>query len=424
MEIINGKKILKVFIPELPAAQKPVFFKNEGLPRGAYRRIGSTDQRCSEDDLILFFNHNETFDSALVKGSSRIDIDEDAIKLYRSFRSRVNPYAEELAYDDEELLLSLGSAMREAGNLLLTYTGILVFGTKQAQRRLIPAMRVEYIRVLGNEWIEDPENRFNTVDMRGSLLSLVGRMYNTIADDLPKGFLLPEGELQAESIGLPGRALREALVNAFMHRSYRVNQPIQVIRYGNRIEIKNPWFSLKPEDQLGEPGSQQRNPYIAAVFHETNLAETKGSGIRTMRKLMEQAKMVPPTFESDHNNNQFTVRLLLHHFLNEFDLEWLSALSDVGFTDSQKRALVFVREVGAIDNATYRQLNGSDIFRASTELRQLRDFGLIEAKGRGRATYYVPHEFLLQIPQLVSNAGNQPMPLPDQPPGLSDGVGG
>jgi ATP-dependent DNA helicase RecG len=422
VEIINGKRVLKIFIPELPVAQKPVFFKNEGLPRGAYRRIGSTDQRCSEDDLILFFNHNETFDCALVKGSSWIDIDEDAIKLYRSFRSRVNPYAEELAYDDEELLLSLGSAMREAGNLLLTYTGLLVFGTKQAQRRLIPAMRVDYIRVPGNEWIENPENRFNTVDMRGSLLSLVGRMYNTIADDLPKGFLLPEGELQAESIGLPGRVLREALVNAFMHRSYRMNQPIQVIRYGNRIEIRNPGFSLKPEDQLGEPGSQQRNPYIAAVFHETNLAETKGSGIRTMRKLMEQAKMVPPTFESDHNNNQFTVRLLLHHFLNEFDLAWLSALSDVGFTDSQKRALVFVREVGAIDNATYRQLNGSDIFKASTELRQLRDFGLIEAKGRGRATYYVPREFLLQIPQLVGNVGDQSTPLLGQSPTLSDGV--
>ena len=36
--------------------------------------------------------------------------------------------------------------------------------------------------------------------------------FNAIADDLPKGFLLPEGEVQAESIGLPVKVLREAIV--------------------------------------------------------------------------------------------------------------------------------------------------------------------------------------------------------------------
>ena len=37
--------------------------------------------------------------------------------------------------------------------------------------------------------------------------------------------------------------------------------------------------SLKSEEKLGQPGSETRNPFIAAVFHDTNLAETKGSGI-------------------------------------------------------------------------------------------------------------------------------------------------
>ncbi|QEC70669.1 hypothetical protein FSB73_02130 [Arachidicoccus ginsenosidivorans] len=46
---------------------------------------------------------------------------------------------------------------------------------------------------------------------------------------------------------------------------------------------------MKPEDLLREPGSRNRNPFIAAIFHETNLAETKGSGIRSMRSLMEKA---------------------------------------------------------------------------------------------------------------------------------------
>lgn len=66
VESIGGLNVLKIYVPELPASQKPVYFKHEGLPRGAFRRIGPTDQRCTEDDLLLFFNHNETFDSALV----------------------------------------------------------------------------------------------------------------------------------------------------------------------------------------------------------------------------------------------------------------------------------------------------------------------------------------------------------------------
>ncbi len=184
------------------------------------------------------------------------------------------------------------------------------------------------------------------IDLRGSLLHSVTRAINAIVDDLPKGFVLAEGEIQAKSdIGLPSKVLREALVNALMHRSYKVNQPIQIIRYSNRIEIKNPGYSLKPEDSLGEPGSQMRNPFISAVFHETNLAETKGSGIRSMRKLMDRSGMIPPTFESKHSDNLFTVRLLLHHFLSEDDIIWLANFKKLGLNEEQQKAIIFVREV-------------------------------------------------------------------------------
>jgi len=56
-------------------------------------------------------------------------------------------------------------------------------------------------------------------------------------------------------------------------------------------------------------------------------------------------------------------------------------------------ALVFVREVGAIDNITYRQLN-SDINnqRASFDLHDLCTKGLLEQKGQSRSTYYIAGE--------------------------------
>ena len=53
--------------------------------------------------------------------------------------------------------------------------------------------RVDYIREAGKEWVENPDERFeSTIDMRGSLLELLLELLQ-IADDLPKGFYLPEG---------------------------------------------------------------------------------------------------------------------------------------------------------------------------------------------------------------------------------------
>ena len=46
---------------------------------------------------------------------------------------------------------------------------------------------------------------------------------NTITDDLPKQFRMEEGEMQAKALTIPNLALREAVVNALMHRNYRIN---------------------------------------------------------------------------------------------------------------------------------------------------------------------------------------------------------
>ena len=148
-------------------------------------------------------------------------------------------------------------------------------------------------------------------------------------DDLPKGFALEEGDLQRQDKPvIPLRVIREALVNALMHRSYRSHSPVQIIRYANRLEIRNPGFSLKSPEHLGEPGSQPRNPKIAAALYDTRFAETKGSGIRVMRESMEQAGLTPPLFESDRGNDQFVARYFFHHFLGADDMAWLARFKD------------------------------------------------------------------------------------------------
>ena len=388
-----GKTVIVVKIEELPESQKPAYFAKRGLPEGAFRRIGPSDEKCSEEDMYLFYQSADTYDSCIVDDADLDDIDENALNFYRKLRKEVNPDAEELTLNDVDLLRALGAIKKnKQGGYDLTYTGLLVFGKQMSLRRLVPSFRVDYIRISGNQWLADGDNRFEqTIDMRGPLILMVNKACSAVMDDLPKGFELKKDSMQASTPAiLPNKVLREAIVNSYIHRSNRVNQPIQIIRYSNRIEIHNPGYSLKPQDDWGEPGSMLRNPRISEIFHDTNLAETKGTGIGAMRRLMKEAGLMPPTFESNHEANKFTARLLLHHFLSKENMEWLAQYAEFGLGNEQKLALVFVREVGAIDNATYRQLDSSITHaRARLEIHKLCNLGFLEKKGQGRNTYYI-----------------------------------
>ena len=422
-ESLEGKPVIVVSVPEAAPQAKPIYFKSTGLPRGAFRRIGSTDQRCTEDDLEALYasRQHESFDAGLVAGAELDDLDEKVIADYRAARAEANPDAEELRWADLELLQALNAVRRDAsGAWKPTVAGLLLFGTAVALRRSFPMTRVDYIRVPGREWVPHPERRFDTVELRAPMFSLLRRIQAAILDDLPKSVGLEEGQLQrSDQPVIPLRALREVLVNALMHRSYRAHAPVQVIRYANRLEIRNPGFSLKSRDHLGEPGSMSRNPHIAAVLHETRFAETKGSGIRAIREAMDKAGLVPPLFESDRGQDQFSVFFFFHHFLGEEDLRWLGQFRDLHLGNEDARALVVAREAGGIDNATYRALNKVDTLTASNALRRLRDAGLLSQQGKGSATWYQPTGKLTKTDGLSSDLDA----LSSKPEGLSSNPG-
>ena len=402
-DMVDGRKVLVVDIPELDNRLKPLYFVKEGLPRGAWRRIGSTDQRCSEEDLAVFYAVDD-FDTVIAEDTDMDDLDENAIRLYRKLRAEVNPAAEELSYDNKTMLRALGAVKKDKdGFWRLTNTGLIVFGKQMSLRRVMPLLRVDYIRVPGTEWVPDPRHRFDSIDMRGPLISLVNRAYNSVADDLPRGFSLKPGNLQADRpLSIPDGALREAITNALMHQNLRRHRPIQIIRYSNRIEIINPGYSLKKLEDLGEPGSETRNQSIASIFHDTNLAEAKGTGINTMRRLMKEAGLLPPTFESDHSRNIFTARILLCHLIDEEDAKWLATPALKNFNESQKTGLIFLKEVGALDVPTYRQLTGESTKRVAGDLKQLLTSGFLSLKGQGRGAYYVATPELIKIFNLAN----------------------
>ena len=400
VEKLDGKNVLKIFVPELPSQQKPLYFKSVGLPQGAWRRIGSSDQRCTEEDLYAFYQDNTSFDSSVVKNTGFDDVDLDAVKYYRRCRKEVNPKAEELNYSDRELLESL-ECLTQDGNL--TFAGVMLFGTKRVIRRFYPLMRTDYIRVRGNEWVENVDERFSAIEFMGPLMLQIDRMIDAVLSDLPQNFSLKEGQIHATTKpDLPERVIREAIVNAIMHRSYRHNRPTQIIRYNNRIEIINSGYSLKAQEEIGTAGSDTRNQLIASILHETNLAEFKGTGIRTMRRLMTGAGLSMPTFESDRTKDTFTIRLLLHKFFDEGDVAWLNSFGGK-LSQGQRSALIFAREVGAVDTLTYMQVVGEKRKLADSNLDFLKKMGVLKQKGKTvDSVYYVLNsDFDVITPQVT-----------------------
>ena len=428
---INAEKVgrvvvLRIDVPELPSHQKPLYFTQQSLPRGAFRRIGPTDQRCTEADLLLFYQGKENAapDATVVNEATWDDIDPEAIRAYRKARRDANPAAEELKWSDEDLVHALGGLRRLDGEMRVTVAGLIVFGKQLALRRLFPAHRVDYIRVPGNQWVRDVSHQFDSVEMRGPLVTLVGRVLATILDDLPKAFRFDQAspEPRKDLPLLPVRAILEATVNSLIHRNYQVFQPGQIVRYGNRVEFINAGFSLKSAERFDDPTSVMRNPHIAEVMHEINLAETKGTGIRRMRQFMEENGLSSPTFDSNRDADQFSAIFLFHHFLNEDDWKWLAKFKDFDLSDDQRRALIFVREVGAIDNQHYRSLTRTDTLAASKSLRKLRTANLLSDRGGGNRAYYVPGPELLARITTVPTLGVSSIGVPAKSSGSEEDV--
>jgi ATP-dependent DNA helicase RecG len=415
----GGCTVVSAFIPEARPHDKPVYITSDGLPRGAFRRIGSTNQQCTDDDIALFYNlrGHRTFDETPVEDTTLDDFDSSAVARYREVRAEQNPEAAELEYGDQDLLYALAATSRVGGATCATVAGLVLFGTQATVRRHFPMARVDYIRVEGREWVPDPENRYEALEFRGPLMTLLPRIVSQVLDDIPKAFSLRQDQLHRQDVPLvPRTVIREAVVNAVMHRNYRHRQAIQIIRYANRIELRNPGHSLVPEDRLGEPGSLCRNEKIAAVLHDVGFAETKGTGIRAMREAMERANLTLPVFESDRDRDAFTATLLVHHFLGRVDLQWLENFRQCELTDDEARALIMVREMGLTSNAIYRGLNHMDTLTASTHLRRLRDLGLLQQMGAGASTYYIPGERLRATPApgrepIRQRTGSQDRPL-------------
>jgi ATP-dependent DNA helicase RecG len=127
-----------------------------------------------------------------------------------------------------------------------------------------------------------------------------------------KTIINPETGKREDKTDYPLTAVREAIVNALVHRDYSFQtegMPIQIVMYADRMEIKNPGglYGRIKVDQLGKVQPDTRNPVIASILETLKITENRYSGIPTIRKAMQQYKLPQPEFLDERGS--FVVKL-------------------------------------------------------------------------------------------------------------------
>ena len=136
-----------------------------------------------------------------------------------------------------------------------------------------------------------------------------------------------------------------------------------------------------------------------------------------MRRLMKEAGLSMPTFESNRKGDTFTIRFLLHKFFSEEDIKWIGLFNANNLSENQKSALIFAREIGAVDTLTYSQLTGEKTEQAEKNLEELEKANILVRKRKTlEATYYVLNKGYSELtPQ--DNPPSKPVIPQDNPVG-------
>src|SRR6056297_3318652 len=198
--------------------------------------------------------------------------------------------------DNESILLNLGVAEKIGNEMRMKNAGVLFFSDS------IDLLCEQATITCG---VFDGTERFHVLNRKDYSMDIVSNIENTlhfIKQELRVRYEMTGTAQRKEIYELPLDAIREAVINAVVHRDYFLaGSHVTVEIFDDRIEISNPGGLPKGLDQKSfGKRAVRRNQIIASLLHRINFVENMGTGINKIKNLMKAANKPVPEFEFDH----------------------------------------------------------------------------------------------------------------------------
>jgi ATP-dependent DNA helicase RecG len=352
--------------------------------RGRYfQRVGNTTREIPAEQLGRYFIAKLGVQWDSVADDYTLDqIDPEVVRRFLELAKNRLPFARE----DEsiEILLQKLELIRDGK---ITRGAILLFG-KNPQASFTSA-QIHMGRFRDTITIIDDKilkgNLFSQVDAAVQLFQQYMQVRYEFGEKPEKTETLSAMQ-RTEIWDYPIKALREAVINALIHRDYfQTGAEIQIRVYDDHVVITNP--GGLPDgmtvDELRQEGhrSLPRNTLLAQVFYYGELLEKWGTGTSRMIMLCQNHGIPEPEFSA--HPDWFSVTFAKNFYTDE-------KLLALGLSDRQLKAVQYVREKGMITNKEYRK---NSTVSASVALRELNDLctrGIFIKIGKtGRSTEYI-----------------------------------
>jgi ATP-dependent DNA helicase RecG len=144
-----------------------------------------------------------------------------------------------------------------------------------------------------------PNLRKTPKTVRGPLIEQIDATIRLVLDELAQGVTLSGSGFKARHV-YPERVVKEAIVNAVIHRDYRLNRDIFIRIFDDRIEVESPGVfpGHITAANIARAGSKARNPLLAQSLREFPVAPNidAGEGVKMMFAEMATARLYPPQY--------------------------------------------------------------------------------------------------------------------------------
>lgn len=321
---IDGKMVVSAEIPGTDISERPVFYKGAGRTRGSYIRVGESDEPMSEYEIYSYeaFRKRIRDDIRVVSNAKLSLFDTEKLNEYISAvkSERIN-LANNVS--DEEIMELMGITV----DGVPTLAGVMTFS--KYPQGYFPQLCITAVCIPGLEMGDTDDKQVRFTDNRritGPISEMLSEAVEFVRRNSRYKTIIDRYGKRIDKEEYPIKAVREAVLNALVHRDYSIyteNVPIRIEMYSDRMEIisSGGLYGRITIDSLGKVHPDTRNAALANMLEILHITENRYSGIPTICREFKQAGLPAPIFEV--RRGEFTVI-----FKNDI---YKSSLSEKGY---------------------------------------------------------------------------------------------